>query len=173
MSVCACACGWDNDVTGDCVMRNRTARTIPKSGNVCPNCKCPVEIGQECIDHAGLDCDGGGWFRRFHRQCFGLMESFADAVCHGDWCYPFDIIEAAEHAAANGHEPFWRTWLLVYEETWAWTPEPSDPPPYRPLDVRWETYKAQQPEFKPTVTQFEKTEIKRTRPDVRAWKETT
>lgn len=163
MSVCACACGWDSDVTGDCVMRHRTARTIPKSGNVCPNCKCQVEVGQECIDHAGLS-EGGGWFRRFHRQCFGLMESFADAVCGGDWCYPFDIVEAAEHAAANGHEPFWRTWLLVYEETWAWTAEPPDPPEL-PIP------RARALALRPRVVKLNKFQIRWTRPDVRAWKE--
>lgn len=164
MNVCACACGWDSDVIGDCVMRDRTARTVPKRGNICPNCSCPVEIGQECIDHAGLDGDGGGWFRRFHRQCFGLMESFADAVCHGDWCYPFDIEEAAEHAAANGDDPFWRTWLLVYEETWAWTPEPGDPPlPPIPKSRALVT--------RPTVVKLDKFEVKWSRYDTRHWKE--
>lgn len=124
-----CDCPWDSDCIGNCVMRDRVARTIPKSGNVCPNCKCPVEVGQECIDNAGLDCDGGGFFHRFHRQCFGLMESFGDAVCDGGWHYPFDLVEASGHAAAHGDEEFWRAWLLVYEETWAWTPEPPDPEP--------------------------------------------
>jgi hypothetical protein len=99
---------------------------MPKRGNICPNCKCPVEIGQECIDHAGL-IEDYGFFHRFHRQCFELMESFGDALCDGGWHYPFDLSEAAEHAASRGNEPFWKRWLLKYEETWAWTPEPPDP----------------------------------------------
>ena len=126
MSVCYC--GWDSEVIGDCVMRPRVARSIPKRGNICPNCKAPVEIGMECVDHAGLDTEGGGFFNRFHKICFGLMESFGDEYCGGGWSYPFDLIEGAEHALAHSDEPFWREWLMQYEKTWAWTPEPGDPP---------------------------------------------
>jgi hypothetical protein len=136
MSVCSCS--WDDEALGDCVMRHRVARSVPRSGNICPNCRCPVEIGQECIDHAGLDCDGGGWFRRFHRECFELMERFGEKVCHGDWHYPFDLIEAAEHAVANSDDPFWRGWLDLYATTWKWTPEPPDPAPNPPL-MGWPT----------------------------------
>ena len=120
-------------------MRNRVARSIPKSGNVCPNCKEPVKIGMECIDHAGLDCDGGGFFYRFHRQCFELMEDFGDVHCNGGWHYPFDLVEAADHAAANGDHPLWKAWLLTYEETWAWTPEPNDPPQLPEGTLPWWT----------------------------------
>jgi len=122
-----CECPWDAEYVGSCVMGPRVARSIPKRGNICPNCKEPVEIGNECVDYAGLDCEGGGWFHRFHRQCFELMESFGEEFCDGGWHYPFDLTEAAEHAASRGEEPFWRRWLLKYEETWAWTPEPLNP----------------------------------------------
>jgi hypothetical protein len=102
-------------------MRNRTARSIPKSGNECPNCGYPVEIGQRCIDYAGLHGDEySGFFHRFHEECFLLMEKFSDRVCGGEWCYPFDADEAAEHAFANSDESYWREWLEIYERTWAW-----------------------------------------------------
>lgn len=124
MSVCGC---WSGDwPLGACVMRSRTARAIPKRGNRCPNCGCAVEIGQRCIDYSGLDGDGNGFFDRFHEQCFLLMEMFGEKVCRGGWHYPFDLDEAAEHAAAEGHDPYWRDWLLLYEQTWAWRPEPKE-----------------------------------------------
>jgi hypothetical protein len=120
-SVCSCSCGLDDGPLGSCVMRNRTARTIPKSGNKCPNCGHPVEIGQRCIDYSGLYPDDyGGFFNRFHEECFELMELFAERLCGGEWCYPFDIEEAAEHAFANSDDPYWREWLEIYERTWAW-----------------------------------------------------
>ena len=122
MNVCDCSFA-ESEVVGDCVMRNRTARTIPKSGNTCPNCKQPVEIGQRCIDHAGI-IEDTGWFRRFHKECFELMEEFAERHCDGLWHYPFDLEEAAKHAVANGADRFWREWLEKYELTWAWSPEP-------------------------------------------------
>ncbi len=168
MSVCYC--GWDSECLGDCVMRPRVARSIPKSGNICPNCKTPVEIGMECVDHAGLDCDGGGFFNRFHRICFGLMESFGDVVCGGGWRYPFDLVEAAEHALAHGNEPFWREWLMQYEKTWAWTPEPPDPKPTREA-LALGVYVPEQPEFVPRIEKFEKVEVESPRLDMRVWKE--
>ena len=117
MSVCSCDYG--RYVLGACIMRNRTARTIPKRGNVCPNCKNPVEIGQPCIDHAGLYADDdGGFFGRFHPECWELMEQWADKMCGGSWSWPLDLDEAAEHALAHSDEPFWKEWLLLYEETW-------------------------------------------------------
>lgn len=149
---------------GDCVMRDRTARTaLDRHRSLCPNCDVVVRVGQRCIDHAGLDCEGGGWFVRFHEGCFLLMELFAEKVCYGEWCYPFDVEEAAEHAAANGDDPYWRDWLLIYEKTWAWTPEPSDPLPKNP---RWLALAK-----RPSVVPFEKGMLPSTRIDVRLWRE--
>ena len=118
-----CECPWGHDYVGTCVMGPRTARTIPKSGNICPNCKHPVPVGARCVDYAGIRDDGSGFFHRFHFQCFRLMESFAEQLCGGEWAYPFDLEEAAEHAMAHGHEPQWKDWLLLYEQTWAWREE--------------------------------------------------
>ena len=124
MSACQCNYGGSSFL-GWCVMRNRTARSIPKSGNICPNCDKPVEIGQRCIDVAGLYADDhSGTFDRFHESCYLLMERYADALCDGQWFYPFDLDEAADHAVAHSHDPYWREWLELYETTWAWTPEP-------------------------------------------------
>jgi hypothetical protein len=78
------------------------------------------------------------------------MELFSEKVCgdehrgaensyHGleiEWSYPFDLVEAAEHALSQGNDPFWRAWLELYEKTWAWTPEPPDPLP-NPYHWRW------------------------------------
>ena len=128
MSVCSCAFDCDDEIVGDCVMRNRVARSIPIRGNICKNCEQPVEIGQRCIDHSGCRWDSG-WFNRFHEECFTLMETFAEKMCGGEWGYPFDIDEAAEHAFANAHDPYWMKWLEIYERTWEWTPEPGDPVP--------------------------------------------
>lgn len=176
MSVCYC--GWDSECIGDCVMRERIARSIPKRGNICLNCKTPVEIGQECVDHAGLDCDGGRFFNRFHRQCFDLMELFGDRVCAGGWHYPFDLVEGAEHALAHGDEPFWREWLMQYEKTWAWTPEPPDPEPLFHWTMGAEKGSARMGEMfrvtttrAPHVEKFEKEEVPTTRADCRVFKE--
>ena len=154
-----CDCPWDSDTLGDCIMRDRVARTIPKSGNTCPNCGQPVKVGQECIDHAGLDCDGGGFFRRFHRDCFELMEMFSERLCGGGWHYPFDLVEASEHAVADGADPYWRGWLEQYEQTWAWTPEPPDPEPV--------SRKASSG----SVDKLRKVEEPTNRHDVRHWRE--
>lgn len=114
-----CGCSWDGDSIGVKVWKGRTARTMPKRGNICPNCKCPVEIGHPCTDVAGLRAESySGFFNRFHAECFELMERFADQMCGGDWCYPFDLEVASMRAMAHGDEPFWRDWLLLYETTW-------------------------------------------------------
>ena len=90
---------------------------------VCPNCKNVVEPGQRCVDHAGLYADDDrGFFGRFHAECFELMERWAKKMCGGDWCWPFDIHAASEHAMAHADEEFWRDWLLLYEQTWAFGP---------------------------------------------------
>jgi hypothetical protein len=133
------------------------------------------------VDNAGLDCDGGGFFHRFHQICFGLMESFGDHVCDGGWHYPFDLAEGAEHAAANGHERFWRSWLLAYEQTWAWTPEPPDPERLPEGAMPWwteeEIIKARHQAkemmtfFAPGVLKFYKTEKPTSRPDCRMFEE--
>jgi hypothetical protein len=108
-------------------MRNRIARQIlDRERSECPNCGAVVQVGQECIDHTGIREDWG-WFQRFHRQCFELMEDFTNELCDGGFAYPFDLKEAAEHALAHGGEEFWRAWLYKYEETWAFSPEPPDP----------------------------------------------
>jgi hypothetical protein len=122
-----------------------------------------VEIGQECVDHAGLDEEGGGFFNRFHKVCFGLMESFGDEFCGGGWRYPFDLAEGAEHALAHSDQPFWHEWLMQYEKTWAWTPEP--PTPNLPIP-RWRALTIQ-----PTVVKLNKFEVKWSRPDVRVFRE--
>ena len=120
-----CSCSWDGNALGTKVWKGRTARTMPKRGNGCPNCGHPVEIGQPCTDVAGLHADDhAGFFARFHPECFELMERFADEVCSGDWCFPFDLEEASAYAMARGDEPFWREWLFLYEKTWAWTEVP-------------------------------------------------
>jgi len=68
---------------------------------------------------AGLyDDDCGGFFARFHPECFELMERFADKVCDGCWCFPFDLDEASAYAMTRGDEPFWRDWLFLFEKTW-------------------------------------------------------
>lgn len=123
----ACSCYYGDGPIGACVMRNRTARTDLGDRAECPNCGYKVEVGQRCIDYAGIDEDGRGFFNRFHEACFLLMENFAEKVCHGSWRYPFDADEAAEHAFANADEPYWREWLELYETTWSWTQEPADP----------------------------------------------
>jgi hypothetical protein len=51
------------------------------------------------------------------------MDLFGERMCGGEWSFPFNLDEAAEHAMANGDDPFWRDWLLLYEQTWAWRPE--------------------------------------------------
>ena len=111
MSVCVCGV---SEVLGCRVSGPHVAR---KAGRDCPNCTLPVEPGELCIDHAGLYADDyAGFFGRFHVLCFRLMERFADRMCDGDWTWPFDIHEASTHAAANGDDPFWRDWLLLYGE---------------------------------------------------------
>ena len=118
MSGCACSCSFDYyDVIGACVMRNRVARSIPKSGATCPICETDVEIGERCIDYAGLR-DGSGWFDRFHEDCFLLMEQYAEQFCHGEWCYPFDLDEASHDVVDVGHLPWAREWLERYERVW-------------------------------------------------------
>ena len=161
MSVCEC--GWYGDeALGSCVLGGgpRTCRT---PGKACPNCECEVKVGQKCIDHAGI-WEDTGWCMKYHAECFELMTLFADKWCGGDWTSPFDIVEAADHAVSQGDDPFWKEWLFLYEKTWAWTPEPPDPPDVRPLELRWESYKAQQPEFN-------KTEVVGGRADAKIWKE--
>lgn len=111
---CACSCGWGESI-GDRLSPVQTAR---KPGFTCPLCDRLVMPGQRCRDWAGLDADGGGWFRRFHAECFELMERYADRVCDGEWCLPFDLDVASEHAFAHSDEPFWREWLFLYETTW-------------------------------------------------------
>ena len=43
MSACQCNYGGSSFL-GCCVMRNRTARSIPKSGNICPNAELAQEL---------------------------------------------------------------------------------------------------------------------------------
>ena len=124
MSVCSCSYGG-REVLGSRVSKEQTAR---KPGFTCPNCGEPVVPGQKCIDSAGLyGDDDGGFFGRFHPECWRLMILFSDEMCGGDYGWPFDLTEAAAHAVAHGDEPFWRDWLLLYEQTWRYGPEPPDP----------------------------------------------
>lgn len=106
---------------------------------VVSRCGEPVAPGQACLDSAGLhdDSRAGGWFARMHADCYRLMAGFIGVVCGRsepkpelleDWSWlksvecviPWhDRLESAvEHAAANGHHPYWREWLLIYERTW-------------------------------------------------------
>jgi hypothetical protein len=128
----SCFCGWGEESIGCKTWENRTARSIPKRGNRCAVCGHPVDVGQTCTDFAGLDEDGGGFFFRMHQECFELMTRAADHTCGGEWAVPWPVEEAAAYAMAQGHEPFWRRWLLDYEKTWRFGPEPPDPEPKPP-----------------------------------------
>ena len=127
MSVCYC------DFESECLCSVRgphIARTMPrnKDHHLCPNCGGMVKIGQRCVDARFIWPEWQtGSFARMHEECYELMELFGDEFCGGGWKLPFDLIEAAEHAAANAHKQFWRDWLELYEKTWEFSPEPPDP----------------------------------------------
>lgn len=126
MSACSCYC--DCDSVGSMLRGPHVARREVRSRDgkpyICPICKCMVESGQRCYDFAGLDDVGGGWFHRMHEVCYDLMIDFKREVCgHGqgadpNWSVPWPLHEGAQHAVAHGHEPYWRNWLLKYEQTW-------------------------------------------------------
>jgi hypothetical protein len=125
-----CACDWDcGETLGACILGGGP-RTARKAGHTCCNCGGEVKPGQRCVDFAGLNGDDcGGWFHRMHEECYDLMRLFAQERC-GDpdnWAVPFSLTEAAEHAVAEGDDPFWRRWLDGYERTWTFSPEPPDP----------------------------------------------
>ena len=125
MSVCAC--GWDCYTLGSCILGGGP-RVAKKAGHVCCNCGGPVEPGQRCVDFAGLYGDDyGEFFYRMHEECYRLMKLFAERFCGGEWAVPFNLTEAAAHAVSEGDDPFWRNWLLLYEKTWGFSPEPPDP----------------------------------------------
>lgn len=130
MSVCSCP--WETD---DCLCSIRgphVARSMPKKPEaaICPNCGGKVEIGQLCVDARFIWPElQSGSFARLHAECFDLMERFAERHCAGSWTLPFELDEAAEHALANGDDPYWRKWLEIYEQTWEFSPEPPDPRP--------------------------------------------
>jgi len=125
----ACSCGYEDAVLGSCLMGPRIARSIPKRGNCCGVCGHAVEIGETCIDLAGLYYDeSAGFFVRMHAICFELMTAFVREVCGNEnaWTVPFELDEAAQHATAHGDEPVWREWLFKYEQTWREKPRGGD-----------------------------------------------
>ena len=112
----ACSCGYIDDVVGSMTRGPHIARM---AGKKCENCGQEVFPGQRCVDSFGVRDDNTGWNIRFHAECFELMERFAEKMCGGDWCAPFDLEDASGHALAHADDPFWRDWLLLYEQTWA------------------------------------------------------
>jgi hypothetical protein len=113
----ACSCSFDFECIGSMVRGPHIARM---AGKLCDNCGVEVRSGQRCVDSFGLYGDGGGWNIRFHAECFELMTRFVGKVCGypEEWTSPFDLEEASQHAMAHGDDPFWRDWLLLYEQTW-------------------------------------------------------
>ena len=126
MSVCSC--GWGEEILGGRMSKPQVAR---KPGIYCATCGAIVNPGELCVDSAWLDRDGGGGFVREHAVCHELSQLFRNAVCGEDEWFGglggmWALEEAASHAVANGDEPFWRGWLHLYEQTWAWLPMPED-----------------------------------------------
>ena len=120
-----CSCGWHDEALGSMVRGPHVARRAVRSRDgqpyVCPNCRAVVKPGQRCVDFAGLDGDGGGFFYRFHAECFELMRRCANKFCDGEWCVPFDLEEAAQNIALIDDTEWARAWLLDYERTWAFS----------------------------------------------------
>ena len=120
----ACSCGWAEILGG----RHSKPQIARKSGFYCGTCGAEVKPGQLCVDTAYLYADGGGNFLREHAICHRLAQKFKAKLCadgwagEGDWFGGlggnYGLQEAAKHAVAEGHDPYWREWLELYEQSW-------------------------------------------------------
>jgi hypothetical protein len=116
----ACSCSF-TEAIGIRVSGPHIAR---KRGHFCSLCGAAVEPGRRCVDAAWLDCEGGGGFVRYHVLCWHLEQRFKARVCgyqEGEvvgTAGPSYLEEMAGHAVSEGHDPFWRDWLLIYEMAW-------------------------------------------------------
>uniref|UniRef100_A0A6H1ZE34 Uncharacterized protein n=1 Tax=viral metagenome TaxID=1070528 RepID=A0A6H1ZE34_9ZZZZ len=120
----ACSCGIETIIGG----RISPVQTARKPGFECATCGVLVEPGQKCVDIAYLYDDTGGFFR-LHAVCFELTRRFKEKVCgFEEWFGGMPLDEAVEHAVSQGHDPFWRDWLILYEQTWEWLPPLSEKP---------------------------------------------
>ncbi len=121
MDACSCYVG---EICGGFTHGPHTAR---KAGILCDTCEQEVVPGQSCVDYGGISEDGDCFRGRQHATCWQLTRLFKDRVCGTEWFGGMDLEEAAEHAMAEGHDPFWKSWLLLYETTWALSAPTEEP----------------------------------------------
>ncbi len=136
-----CACDVGDPAIGVRITRIQTAR---KAGFRCTICNNFVIPGQRCVDIAGLDIDGDGFFVREHAECNLLQKMFQRKVCGYYYGGPFYVEDAAHHAMAHGHETYWRRWLVIYEQTWKFDEEVVVPPDARAAVIHELTLKIEE-----------------------------
>ena len=151
----ACSCDY-----GECLgMRIGGPFTARKKGHNCEVCGVLVKPGETCVDVAGLDGEGGGWFARFHVLCYQLLQRFKVKQCSfhwGEYAGAIDLEECAEHALAQGDDPFWKDWLLIYEMAWDYLPAMRAPVPVRTCEdyICFARCQHMGKEGKPRITRF-------------------
>ena len=114
----ACSCSYSEEF----IATERGPHVARKPGVACCYCGKTVDVGEKCLDYFYFfaDSPGSGGHCRAHELCHRLRVHFADRVCGGIYTYSmWDFDEASQHAVAHGDDPYWRKWLLMYEEMWS------------------------------------------------------
>jgi hypothetical protein len=123
MSLCSCDVGEGEYL----VWKERGPHVARKEGHDCLWCGGPCLPGDLVLDFVWIDYEGRGGFRRMHEICYALADEWTRKVCGSEGgliLQRFPWGEAAAHAVAEGHDPFWRSWLELLELAWGIQPEP-------------------------------------------------